>query len=612
MTTRSLDDTNHAPPGSPPVANYVYVPTSGDYKPLRGTDNGDGTASQVATVNQGSATTGTPWPVSVATGTISVTNIAALAVINAIDVANYNLQSAAFTQTTNLTLDYLLSRLELAFTTSASRTITVTAVGNGTVLWQQTNTNLSVEVEFDNPAFDAANQINVAITQTASPCLVDVRLAVQEGSSMLGGNPVLGAGQSHIGSVSIDANVNNGSSDAFGKLRISQPFTLIDSSFEYDLDSVYWESLLASGGTVTSSPLVSGATLAVTSTAASRALFQTHYHLRYQPGKAMQMLATGVLGSPVGHQAHRVGFYGDRDGLFFQVAGSGFSQNGYSTAGISVVRRTSTSGSAVDNGVPQASWNLDRLDGTGPSGITLDLTKMQIFVIDFQWLSTGVVRWGFEIDGAIVYCHVEYHANLLTVPYMRTANLPVRYEVVNDATGGNAGSLLAVCSTVVSEGGQEPGGRPFTANSGTTPVGVSTVGVPVPVFSIRPKLTFNGITNRGLVELVQANTSNVQQIVLYNVWRNPTLTGASWLSVDANSIVETDTAATAMTGGTSITSFYSGGNTGAAHAETLDLGKLRLSLNAAGTVADIFTLSASKVSANDAGIYGALSWLEYR
>lgn len=194
MTTRTVDDSNHAPPGAPPTAQYVYVPSSKDYKPASGQDNGDGTASPVIVANQGLASGGTPWPVSVAAGTVTVSNIAALQVVNAIDYQNYNLQAAAFSAATNLTVDYLLSRLELAFSTNASRTITVTAVGNGTVLWQQTNTNLSVEIEFDDPGFDATNQIQVAITQTGSPCLVDVRLAVVEGSSAIAGTATVKGG----------------------------------------------------------------------------------------------------------------------------------------------------------------------------------------------------------------------------------------------------------------------------------------------------------------------------------------------------------------------------------------------------------------------------------
>jgi hypothetical protein len=82
--------------------------------------------------------------------------------------------------------------------------------------------------------------------------------------------------------------------------------------------------------------------------------------------------------------------------------------------------------------IPQSQWNLDKMDGTGPSGYTLDLTKMQMFYIDYSWYGAGYVRWGFRAaDGTVTYCHKLQNNNVNTEAYMRSGNLPARYETTS-------------------------------------------------------------------------------------------------------------------------------------------------------------------------------------
>ena len=79
--------------------------------------------------------------------------------------------------------------------------------------------------------------------------------------------------------------------------------------------------------------------------------------------------------------------------------------------------------------IPQSQWNLDKCDGTGPSGYNLDLSKMQMFYIDYSWYGAGFVRWGFRgATGDVIYCHKLPNNNLNTEAYMRSGNLPARYE----------------------------------------------------------------------------------------------------------------------------------------------------------------------------------------
>lgn len=149
---------------------------------------------------------------------------------------------------------------------------------------------------------------------------------------------------------------------------------------------------------------------------------QTRMRFNYQPGKGQEVILTGVFGAGQAGITKRIGYFDTNNGLFFQLSGTT----------LSVVRRTSTSGSPVDNVVTQANWNIDKLDGTGASGVTLDLTKTQIMIIEFEWLGVGRVRYGFDIDGKIIFVHQLFNANNLTEVYISTPNLPVKYEIAND------------------------------------------------------------------------------------------------------------------------------------------------------------------------------------
>jgi len=93
------------------------------------------------------------------------------------------------------------------------------------------------------------------------------------------------------------------------------------------------------------------------------------------------------------------------------------------TADYVIISRT------VDTKYPQSTWNIDKCDGTGPSGYTLDLTKMQMFYMDYSWYGAGFIRWGFRgPTGDVIYCHKVINNNVNTEAYMRSGNLPARYE----------------------------------------------------------------------------------------------------------------------------------------------------------------------------------------
>lgn len=126
----------------------------------------------------------------------------------------------------------------------------------------------------------------------------------------------------------------------------------------------------------------------------------------------MQFIHSFCFNSTPNGIRKRVGYFDDDSGIYLEV------YNG----SVKVVIRSKVSGSVVNTEVAQANWNLDKLDGSGPSRATLDITKAQILMIDLQWLGVGRVRIGFVVNGVTYYVHQFLHANKISTVYMSNAN----------------------------------------------------------------------------------------------------------------------------------------------------------------------------------------------
>lgn len=335
--------------------------------------------------------------------------------------------------------------------------------------------------------------------------------------------------------------------DAFGRARVGLPATLFASSHEYDASPLIWQSKLAGSASATFIPNEASVDMVVTASGDS-AIRQTYRYFRYLPGKSQLCLLTAVVGAAATNVRKRWGYFDASNGLYFEQSGSA----------VAVGRRTNVTGTPVDTTVLQSAWNLDKMDGTGPSGHVLDLSKANIFVIDFEWLGVGRQRFGVNIDGFTHYVHEIKWANANTGVYMSTANLPVRYEIaaIGAITGGNK-TMKQICSTVVSEGGSdaEMQARVRSANNGVTAVSASTRR---PVLSIRPKATFNSIVNRAQIEPVAVEFINTgSAVVEIELVRNGTVGGSPvWNSAGTTSTVEFDVAGNAISGGEVLWSGY--------------------------------------------------------
>jgi hypothetical protein len=392
------------------------------------------------------------------------------------------------------------------------------------------------------------------------------------------------------------------SSDAFGRMRTAEPTTLLSVNFEYDTQPLLTQTVNVGAGTAVKTTNVSSVTLSTGgNTSGDGSIFQSKMYARHEPGKSQLVQMTGVIGAAKANVRSQIGYYDANNGVFFDM-----------NNGMNVTVRTHTSGSVSDAAVAQASWNIDTMSGSGlnPSGITLDFSKAQIFIIDLQWLGAGRIRFGFVVNGVLYYCHQVLNANLISLPYMNTAVLPVRYEIHNTGAASGATTMTAGCMSVISEGGNDSSsGYEFSAGNGITGIAVTTRR---PILSIQPKTTFNSITNRSRTLLQTVELSVTGNTALVEVVYNGTLTGASFASADANSGVNFDVGATAISGGTVLYSGYIA--TSGATRVTLTksvIERLPLTLDAAGSTPD--TLSVVITSFTGTATTNAqMSWTEDR
>ena len=259
---------------------------------------------------------------------------------------------------------------------------------------------------------------------------------------------------------------DSGAIDAFNRLRIAESYTLFDGKQLYSKDTtkVVWDEV-NSGGSETSVHSTTDA--AVTMTVSSNNQYvirQTKMRFNYQPGKSILCFFTGVMATEA-NVTKRIGYFSSGTVAPYTPTNGYYFQNNGTTAQV-VINKNGT-----PNAVSQASWNIDTMDGNGPSKITINWAMAQIFVIDFEWLGVGRVRFGLVVNGIIYYVHEFLHANIANSVYTSSPNQPVRYEI--RSTGGS-GTLVHICSSIQSEGGFEPQGFVHGVSNGSTSVAVGT------------------------------------------------------------------------------------------------------------------------------------------
>jgi hypothetical protein len=459
--------------------------------------------------------------------------------------------------------------------------------------------NVSSSVGINNTEEDAAN-MHIAAVGTSGVLTTDYLPIGGTVEATQGTSPWVVSG-------SVTALDDPTATDAFGRKRVSNPFTLFDSSFRYGENATKWNSSISGTGTVNFLTNESTMELAVGASNGDSIIRETKRVFNYQPGKSLLIMNTFVMNPTKPNLRQRVGFFGAQNGIYFEWAGT--TKN--------MVIRKYISGTVDDTTekVPQGNWNGDRLNGLGgannPSGITLDPSKSQIFWMDVEWLGVGSVRCGFVIDGQFIVCHTFHHANSLTSVYMTTASLPIRYEITNTGDTGGTSSLKQICSTVISEGGYAATSRSRSASTTLTGPQVSQT-TWTPLISIRlTSSRIDAVVFPARLDVYGRQTNPYK----WGVFVGGTLSNnaaLTWTSAGSDSSVEYNTNATVITGGTLIDQGIFVGNTIGGPVSAVPVGQtqdVQLGRLIDGT-AEIFTVAAIATNNNDTAVC-SLVWEEF-
>ena len=391
--------------------------------------------------------------------------------------------------------------------------------------------------------------------------------------------------------------------DAFGRLRTSSPLTLFDSSHRYR-DNNLWTSLIVGTGStvgfVTTQGLVN---IGIGTTSGYSVIRETTKVFSYQPGKSLQIINTFVMNAPKTNLRQRVGYFGADNGIYFETDGTT----------LNFVERSIVSGIVSETHAPQSSWLYDKMDGTGPSGYTLDPSKGQIMWTDIEWLGLGTVRVGFVIDGQFIHCHSFHHANLIQSTYITTASLPIRYEITNTGVTTSSSTLKQVCSTVISEGGYELRGlQQAVGTAVTSPVNLPLpAGTYYPVISIRLKTSPNRLDS--IIILTAVSMLGITNNGIYNwqVRASATTSGGSWVSAGVDSAVEYKIGGGTVTGGRVLASgYFNSTQQSAVPVDILKEALFKFQLERDGLTGTPYELTLVSSASANADIHASMDWEE--
>jgi hypothetical protein len=401
--------------------------------------------------------------------------------------------------------------------------------------------------------------------------------------------------------------------DAFGRLKTSNPFTLFDSSHRYR-DNGLWSTYTSGTASSTFNESQGLVDLNIGSANGDELIRETTKVFSYQPGKSLLFMSTLVMNPAKTNLRQRVGYFGDDNGVYLELYGNA----------VSFVERSLVTGSPTETIVSQADWNGDKLDGTGTSGITLDLTKAQILWSDIEWLGVGTIRMGFVINGQFITCHSFHHANLISSTYITTASLPLRYEIKNVGTPSPATSstLKQICSTVISGGGYELNGAQQAVGTPIqTPRTLATAGTFYPIVALRLKSLQNTPASSvdrldAIIVLTAAcimpDTSAGNPNLNWRLVQSAVTVAGSWLDAGSDSSVEYNLTATSVSGGRVLASGYvASSNQGISSVDILKEALFKSQLERNGLTGATFELVLEVAgSANNAKVYGSLDWEE--
>jgi len=389
---------------------------------------------------------------------------------------------------------------------------------------------------------DGTSTVATSISSPPSSSAVGlvVREAAQGQKTMANSIPVvIGSDQSTI---PVRLSSNSAVVNA-GAAPFTYDFKLFDFRFLGQDNKLLWYEAVTGAGASTFSTATNELSMNTTNGTSGNEVVRQTQRIMGQSGAPNIFIVNCTLGAKKTNVRQQAGAFDANDGLFFEQ----------DISNLKVVYRTSISGAPVDTAINQSAWNVDKLDGTGNSTITLDTSKNNIYftINTFNYLQFGVI-----ISGSAYFCHQIATNNTTVDAAFATRNFPIRIVITNTgAATGNTTLLVEACSAYAS-GGTTPFGIVRAADLGITG---KTIGASLtPLISIR--LKNSNIRNKLLVQNMNMILSASQTVYVALIF-NGALTGSAFATTSGtNTISEFDSAATAISGGDVIFSTYTSGS----------------------------------------------------
>lgn len=303
--------------------------------------------------------------------------------------------------------------------------------------------------------------------------------------------------------------------DPFNRPYFIQPIEIGSTDHRLGKLPREWDEVVVGGATSVANLQAVAIELTTGTGATDRVTRQTYRQFEYIRGNAQFCIISCNPGGGAKANNERLWGMGDeRNGVFFGVDANGFK----------VLRRSYISGVAVDFPVYQEDFNGDKLDGTGASGITIDLTKHQLFKIQFSWLGTNVIQFRYLIDGRQIIVHTINTANQIETPWSQSGSYPLHVQNRNIGIAPSSTTFKISCSAVFTAGSSKEISTYGAISTGTQTVSVNTQPSVVAGIRLRPDRRYIGLNAESYDLLPISGTG----VAYYQIILRPTLTGAVW------------------------------------------------------------------------------------
>ena len=285
--------------------------------------------------------------------------------------------------------------------------------------------------------------------------VTEVREVYINAQNIIGyGNPEYGLNINKFGSAQITFEEGPPELTAFGKLRVNDARLL--AYYDFSRDKQVTQFVNSTEGESVSAEWDAGSKsvkLAIGTASGNRSTHTSNlFHSAILGSGIFYSIAARVGDAGKDNCVRSWGAFDAFDGVLFQLSGTV----------LNVVHRRTMNGSTMNMVIPQSDWNRDTLlgdsGGSNSSGIRLDVTKINLYWMDYQHLGGGRTRWGVYIDGQRITVHEMYSSNDTGDLHnmLGNPNRPICWAIQNTGVVASSSEFYAYGAAVYSEGAADP------------------------------------------------------------------------------------------------------------------------------------------------------------